>query len=69
MGAGSIGMPGPAPDDDPPPIAPAAPAMSECCRGGCDPCIFDLYEEELVRYEAALREWEQRRKGAASIPR
>ena len=41
--------------------------MSECCRGGCDPCIFDLYEEELARYEAALREWQQRRKGDAPI--
>jgi Oxidoreductase-like protein, N-terminal len=61
-------MPEPASVDDPPPIPPAAPAMGECCRGGCDPCIFDLYEEELARYDAALREWRRRRQGAAPTP-
>ena len=46
----------PLPDDDPPPIPPAEPKAGDCCRGGCDPCVFDLYEDELARYEAALRQ-------------
>jgi hypothetical protein len=25
------------------------------------PCIFDLYEEDLQRFESALRAWEKRR--------
>jgi hypothetical protein len=50
----------PLPDDDPPPIPPAEPKAGDCCRGGCDPCVFDLYEDELARYEAALRQWQIR---------
>jgi hypothetical protein len=34
--------------------------MDECCRGGCDPCVFDLYEDALRRYEADLRDWRAR---------
>jgi hypothetical protein len=50
----------PAPDRDPAPIAPLAPTMRDCCRGGCDPCVFQVYEEELARYETKLREWKLR---------
>jgi hypothetical protein len=46
--------------DDPPPIAPVRPGNDECCGGGCVPCIFDLYEEALERYEAALADWRAR---------
>jgi len=35
--------------------------MEDCCRGGCDPCVFDLYDAALERYEADLRAWQQRR--------
>ncbi len=48
------------PDDDPAPLPPVAPAANDCCRGGCDPCVFQLYEDELARYEAKLREWQLR---------
>ena len=48
------------PDDDPPPIAPVAPTMRDCCRSGCDPCVFEVYQEELARYEAALCQWKLR---------
>jgi len=51
------------PGDDPPPIPPVAPTMRDCCRGGCDPCVFQVYEEELARYEAKLREWNLRQPG------
>lgn len=45
--------------DDPPPIPPTPPGIDDCCRRGCDPCIHDLYEEELARYEVALAKWQQ----------
>jgi hypothetical protein len=47
-------------DPDPAPERPERPKADDCCRGGCDPCVFDIYEEELARYEKALREWCQR---------
>jgi len=50
------------PDDDPEPVAPVAPTARDCCRGGCEPCVFEIYEEEVARYEAALREWKLRQR-------
>jgi cytochrome-b5 reductase len=32
----------------PPP--PREPDLDECCGTGCDPCIFDIYEERLERW-------------------
>jgi len=46
--------------EDPAPTPPPAPASGDCCRGGCEPCVFQLYEEELARYEEALRRWRLR---------
>ncbi|MFC0574911.1 oxidoreductase-like domain-containing protein [Paraburkholderia solisilvae] len=46
--------------DDPPPAPPARPAPDDCCRSGCDPCVFDLYNAALERYHAALAEWKAR---------
>src|SRR5258708_31311759 len=43
-----------APDLDPAPEPPARPQASDCCRGGGDPCVFDLYEEALTPYQRAL---------------
>ncbi|WP_087666037.1 oxidoreductase-like domain-containing protein [Caballeronia humi] len=47
-------------DPDPRPIPPERPAPDECCQSGCHPCVFDLYETALERYEADLRAWESR---------
>ena len=47
-------------DDDPPPVAPRRPDNDECCGGGCNPCIFDAYEDARERYEAALAAWRAR---------
>jgi hypothetical protein len=48
-------------DDDPQPLPPPRPTMEDCCKGGCDPCVFDLYDAALERYEAALQAWQERR--------
>lgn len=42
----------------PRPEPPVAPELEDCCRSGCTPCVFDLYEDALERYERALAEWE-----------
>lgn len=47
--------------NDPPPVPPVCPSDDECCRSGCDPCVFDRYAEEMERYRADLRDWEERR--------
>jgi len=47
-------------DDDPRPVPPVRPSLEDCCRGSCDPCVFDLYDEALERYQAALQAWQAR---------
>jgi Oxidoreductase-like protein, N-terminal len=48
------------PRDDPRPTPPRPPELEDCCRSGCSQCVFDLYDEALERYEAALDAWEAR---------
>lgn len=48
---------------DPAPVPPVAPALEDCCRSGCTPCVFDLYDDALERYRTALAEWEARQGG------
>ncbi|MBB3260272.1 hypothetical protein F4827_004949 [Paraburkholderia bannensis] len=50
----------PRPEDDPRPQPPERPDDNACCQSGCDPCIFDLYNDEVTRYRADLAAWEQR---------
>ncbi len=33
------------------PPRPEEPDPQECCRRGCEPCIFDYYREALERWE------------------
>lgn len=40
------------------PVPPVQPELEDCCRSGCTPCVFDLYEAALERYEQALAAWE-----------
>lgn len=37
-------------NEDAPPIPPVRPSNDECCRSGCEPCVFDLYEQAMERY-------------------
>lgn len=46
--------------EDPPPVPPVQPALEDCCRSGCTPCVFDLYEDAMDRYRAALKAWQMR---------
>lgn len=49
--------------DDPPPRVPVEPEPGDCCGNGCDPCIFDLYEEARQHYRKALEAWRGRHPG------
>jgi hypothetical protein len=51
-------------DNDPPPVPPVRPQNGDCCNGGCERCVFDLYDEAVERYEAELRAWQHRRMSA-----
>ena len=42
---------------DPQPLRPVEPDAADCCGEGCARCVFDVYEEALERYEAALGAW------------
>ena len=48
-------------NDDPAPVPPIRPSRDDCCKGSCDPCVFDLYEQALERYRAELQAWQKRR--------
>lgn len=50
--------------NDPRPQPPAEPALEDCCRSGCNPCVFELYEDALERYQRALATWEARQRPA-----
>jgi hypothetical protein len=47
-------------EDDPAPQPPAQPDIDDCCRSGCVPCVFDLYEEAMERYLIELKAWSAR---------
>ena len=41
--------------DRKPPRPPDRPDEGECCNRGCCPCIFDYYEDAVIRWEAMVR--------------
>jgi len=43
--------------DDPKPQPPVRPDPDDCCNGGCERCVFDLYEDALERYREKLAAW------------
>jgi hypothetical protein len=50
----------PVESSDPRPEPPVRPDPDDCCNGGCERCVFDLYEEALDRYRDKLTAWEAR---------
>ena len=48
---------------DPRPLPPKEPDLEECCKSGCEPCIFDRYYEAHERYREALEAWLKRHPG------
>ncbi|NPT35601.1 hypothetical protein GNZ11_13915 [Paraburkholderia xenovorans] len=48
------------PEDDPQPAPPVQPDLDDCCHSGCNPCVFDRYDEALERYRTALAAWQVR---------
>ncbi|MES2102629.1 MAG: oxidoreductase-like domain-containing protein [Pseudomonadota bacterium] len=48
--------------EDKPPVPPPRPELEDCCNSGCNPCIFDIYEDAMERYRAELQAWEARHK-------
>lgn len=49
---------------DPKPEPPERPGDNECCQSGCEPCIFDMYADDLNVYRLALKAWEDRQAAA-----
>jgi len=60
--------PVPPPTSDPRPVRPVEPDAADCCGEGCPRCIFDVYDEAMERYEAALAAWRERHPGAGQVP-
>lgn len=50
---------------DPMPVEPVQPALEDCCRSGCTPCVFDLYDDALDLYRKELAAWRLRHPGGA----
>ena len=47
------------------PEKPRKPALDECCDSGCDPCVWDFYNQELAHYRKELALWLARHPDAA----
>ena len=56
------------PPDDPMPVAPLPPDDDACCGSGCDPCIWDWYQQERDRYLLELKAWQARHAAAMPTP-
>lgn len=49
------------PEDLELPPKPEPPAPGDCCGGGCARCVFDVYDEQLERWERQVAEIVKRR--------
>ncbi|TAN06514.1 MAG: oxidoreductase-like protein [Rhodanobacteraceae bacterium] len=53
-------------DPDPRPQKPEKPLPCDCCDGGCEPCVYDVYADEMEAYAKALAAWQARHPDAAA---
>jgi len=37
-----------------------------CCGSGCEPCVWDLYQEAKLEYQKKLAEWKARQQAKAN---
>ena len=44
-------------EPEPEPQAPQPPQLGDCCRSGCVPCVYDLYDDALERYQRTHAAW------------
>ena len=51
-------------DADPRPLPPEEPGPGECCDSGCDPCVWDFYNQEMAHYRKELALWLARHPGS-----
>lgn len=47
-------------DIPPRPVPPDPPDDDDCCRSGCDPCVFDLHAMAMERHRDELMAWEEK---------
>lgn len=43
------------------PAPPQPPEPEDCCGSGCDPCVYELYDEALERWERRVARIRARR--------
>ena len=53
--------------DDPPPAEPLPPDESACCGSGCDPCVWDFFNEERRQWQADLAAWRARQAARLAV--
>ncbi|XP_051868146.1 NADH-cytochrome b5 reductase-like isoform X2 [Pristis pectinata] len=41
-------------------LRPCEPLPTQCCGSGCKPCVFDIYEKELMQWKQARAKGDQR---------
>jgi hypothetical protein len=56
------------PGDDPRPVEPLPPDDAACCGSGCDPCVWDLHNDERRRWLADLAAWQARQAARGDAP-
>ncbi|XP_047319027.1 uncharacterized protein DDB_G0284459 [Impatiens glandulifera] len=49
-----------------PPPPPEKPLPGDCCGNGCEPCVWDIYYEELADYNKLLDEEKTKSKNTTS---